>query len=300
MKFDFSSSKKKLVRLAFFLVALVVLLGISHLTRISVSFEEFFYKAKVTIGQLFSLGIMILAVMIGKNLIALLLDAARVENSRAKTVITIVQSLLQYIAWIIIICWGLRILGVDVATIVASLGVLALIIGFGAESLIADLVTGLFMVIENQYNVGDIIEISGFRGTVSSIGIRTTCVQDTSGNVKIINNSSMVNVLNRSDNASKAVADFPVPYATDLVKLEGQLDKILEEIYENHKDIMEDKPKYCGVQTLGASEIVLRFVVQVEDKDIYSAARILNRDLLLAFRAIGVECPFPQLDVHNV
>ena len=138
MKFDFSSSKKKLVRLAFFLVALVVLLGISHLTRISVSFEEFFYKAKVTIGQLFSLGIMILAVMIGKNLIALLLDAARVENSRVKTVITIVQSLLQYIAWIIIICWGLRILGVDVATIVASLGVLALIIGFGAESLIAD------------------------------------------------------------------------------------------------------------------------------------------------------------------
>ena len=300
MKFDFSSSKKKLVKLAICLVALLVLLTVSHLTNLSVSFHEFFYNVELTLSQLFSLAIMILAVMVGKDLVYLVLDACRMENSRAKTVVTIVKSLLQYIAWIVIICWGLSILGVDIGTIVASLGVLALIVGFGAESLIADVVTGLFMVIENQYNVGDIIEIDGYRGTVVAIGIRTTSVQDTSGNVKIVNNSSMVNVLNRSDNASKAVADFPVPYSTDLVKLESKLDAILEEIYENHKDIMEEKPKYCGVQTLGASEIVLRFVVQVEDKDIYGAARVLNRDLLLAFRAIGIECPFPQLDVHNV
>lgn len=299
MKFNFSSSKKKLVRLGIFLAALLVLLGISHFTNIAVSFEEFIYKFRLTMDHIFSLSIMILAVLIGKNLIALLLEACEVENSRAKTVITIVKSLLQYIAWIIIICWGLRILGVDIGTIVASIGVLALIIGFGAESLIADVVTGLFMIIENQYNVGDIIEIEGYRGTVVAIGIRTTSVEDSSGNVKIVNNSSMVNVINRSDNASKAVADFPVPYSTDLAKLEEKLPDILQTIYENHKDIMEEKPQYCGVQTLGASEIVLRFVVDVEDKDIYGAARILNRDLLLAFRAIGIECPFPQLDVHN-
>lgn len=299
MKFNFSSSKKKLVRLGIFLAALLVLLGISHFTNIAVSFEEFIYKFRLTMDHIFSLSIMILAVLIGKNLIALLLEACEVENSRAKTVITIVKSLLQYIAWIIIICWGLRILGVDIGTIVASIGVLALIIGFGAESLIADVVTGLFMIIENQYNVGDIIEIEGYRGTVVAIGIRTTSVEDSSGNVKIVNNSSMVNVINRSDNASKAVADFPVPYSTDLAKLEEKLPDILQTIYENHKDIMEEKPQYCGVQTLGASEIVLRFVVDVEDKDIFGAARILNRDLLLAFRAIGIECPFPQLDVHN-
>lgn len=300
MKFDFSSSKKRLVRLAVFLVALLVLLTISQLTNVSVSFHEFFYKVTLTLDKLFGLAIMILAVLVGKNLISLILESCQFENSRVKTVVTIIQSLLQYIAWIIIICWGLSILGVDIGTIVASIGVLALIVGFGAESLIADVVTGLFMVIENQYNVGDIIEIDGYRGTVSAIGIRTTSVQDTSGNVKIVNNSSMVNVLNRSDNASKAVADFPIPYATDLVKLESQLDEILDTIYENHKDIMEEKPKYCGVQALGSSEIVLRFVVQVEDKDIYGAARVLNHDLLLAFRAKGVECPFPQLDVHNV
>lgn len=300
MKFDFSSSKKRLVRLAVFLVALLVLLTVSQLTNVSVSFHEFFYKVTLTLDKLFSLAIMILAVLVGKNLVSLILEACQFENSRVKTVVTIFQSLLQYVAWIIIICWGLSILGVDIGTIVASIGVLALIVGFGAESLIADVVTGLFMVIENQYNVGDIIEIDGYRGTVIAIGIRTTSVQDGTGNVKIVNNSSMVNVLNRSDNTSFAVADFPIPYATDLVKLESQLDEILTTIYEKHKDIMEAKPKYSGVQTLGASEIVLRFVVEVDDKNIYSAARVLNHDLLLAFRAKGVECPFPQLDVHNV
>lgn len=288
MKFDFSSSKKRLVRLAVFLVALLVLLTVSHLTNLSVSFYEFFYKVKLTVGQLFSLAIMIIAVLVGKNLVSLILEACQLENSRAKTVVTIIQSLLQYIAWIIIICWGLSILGVDIGTIVASIGVLALIVGFGAESLIADVVTGLFMVIENQYNVGDMIEINGYRGIVTSIGIRTTSVLDNSGNVKIVNNSSMVNVLNRSDNASRAVADFSIPYNTDLLKLEAQLDEILETIYENHKDIMQSKPKYTGVQSLSSSQIELRFVVEVEDKYIYSAARVLNHDLLLALRSRGV------------
>ena len=76
----------------------------------------------------------------------------------------------------------------NVSTILASVGLLALIVGFGAESLITDVITGVFMLFENQYNVGDIIEVSGFRGTVSSIGIRTISITDSSGNIKIINN----------------------------------------------------------------------------------------------------------------
>lgn len=75
--------------------------------------------------------------------------------------------------------------------VVASVGVLALIVGFSAESLIADMVTGLFMLFENQYNVGDIVEVGGFRGTVTCIGLRTTCITDSSDNIKIVNNSDM-------------------------------------------------------------------------------------------------------------
>lgn len=299
MKTDFAPIKKKLIKLVICLAALLVLLTISSITNLSLSFREFLGEVKLTIGQLFSLAIMVIAVLTGKQIVSLILGVCNFESHRAKTVVTIVQSVLQYVAWLVIICWGLSILGVDIGTIVASVGVLALIVGFGAESLIADIVTGLFMLIENQYNVGDIIEVSGFRGTVKSIGIRTTSVQDGSGNVKIINNSSMVNILNRSDNNSVAVADFSIPYDTDLRKLEEKIPEILQSIYDAHTDMMEAVPTYSGVQSLGASEIVLRFVADVREQDIYKAARVMNHDLLLAFRDVGVECPFPQLDVHT-
>jgi small conductance mechanosensitive channel len=290
--------KKKLIKLAICLAALLILLTISSITNLSLSFREFLGEVKVTVGQIFSLAIMVIAVLVAKQIVSLVLGACKFEKHRAKTVVTIVQSVLQYVAWLVIICWGLAILGVDIGTIVASVGVLALIVGFGAESLIADIVTGLFMLIENQYNVGDIIEVNGYRGTVKAIGIRTTSVEDTSGNIKIINNSSMVNILNRSDNNSIAVADFAIPYDTDLRKLEEKIPEILQGIYDDHTDMMEAVPRYVGVQALGTSEIVLRFVADVREKDIFSAARVMNHDLLLAFRDVGVECPFPQMDVH--
>lgn len=299
MKIEFTDIKKKVIKLAVCLVALLVLLTISSITNLSLSFREFMGEVKLTLGQIFSLAIMVVAVIVAKQLVAIILGACKFENHRAQTVVTIVQSVLQYIAWLVIICWGLAIMGVDIGTIVASIGVLALIVGFGAESLIADVVTGLFMLIENQYNVGDIIEIDGFRGTVVAIGIRTTSVQDTSGNIKIINNSSMKNILNRSDNNSISVADFAIPYDTDLRKLEAEIPEILQNMYEAHSDVMEAVPRYLGVQALGSSEIVLRFVVDVNEKNIYSVARVMNHDLLLSFRDVGVECPFPQLDVHT-
>ena len=131
-------------------------------------------------------------------------------------------------AAIVILCWGLSILGVDLSTIVTAVGILALVVGFGAESLIADVVTGTFMLFENQYNVGDIVEVNGFRGTVQEIGIRTTSIMDAGGNVKIINNSDMKNILNRSDNASLAVSNIDVPYETDLEALEAKLPALME------------------------------------------------------------------------
>jgi small conductance mechanosensitive channel len=232
-------------------------------------------------------------------LIALILGSIRLSSHRGRTVLTLLASLARYVAAIVILCWGLSIFGVDVNTIVASVGVVALIIGFGAESLIADMVTGFFMLFENQYNVGDIVEINGFRGTVKEIGIRTTSIIDTGKNIKIINNSDMKNILNRSDNASIAAASIDIPYATDLEKLEEQLPGLMKEIFEKHRDMMISEPRYLGVQELGASGITLKFIAEVEEGNIFSVPRILNHDLLLGFRKLGVECPFPQVDVHQ-
>ena len=242
---------------------------------------------------------MVCGVLLVETLIVFILGLFEPENHRARSVLSIVSSMLKYVTAIVILCWGLSILGCNVSTIVASVGILALVIGFSAESLIADVVTGFFMLFENQYNVGDIVEVGGFRGTVTNIGIRTTCITDPGGNVKIVNNSAMQNILNRSDKPSRSISDIAIPYQTDLEKLEAGIPKLVEEIFAKHPDVMKEPPKYLGVQALADSAVVLRFVVNVDEKDIYSGARILNHDLLLGFRKLGVECPFPQLDIHT-
>ena len=248
------------------------------------------------LGRIF---LVIFAVLAAEHLILLLLSLIQSENHRVRTVKTLGANLIRYVAFIVTVICVLSLLDVDMPTILAGLGVIALIIGFGAESLITDVVTGFFILMDNQYNVGDIIEVGGFRGTVSEIGIRTTSLMDTGGNVKIINNSDMKNILNRSDNSSKAVADFSIPYETDLVKLEQKIPGLMAEIFQAHPDVFKSEPKYLGVQALASSSVDLRFVAEVGESDIYSGARILNHDLFVGFRRLGVECPFPQVDVHS-
>lgn len=256
-------------------------------------------KVAFNFSVLLKLIVMSAAVVAFENVVEFLLGISKPENHRARSILTILQSLVRYVAVLVILCWGLAIIGVNVSAIVASVGIVALIIGFSAESLIADVVTGAFMLFENQYNVGDIVEVDGFRGVVSNIGIRTTCITDPGDNVKIINNSAMRNILNRSNKLSRSISDISISYGTDLEKLEVQIPALLQGIYENHSDVMEDVPQYLGVQELADSAVVLRFVVNVSEKEIFNCARILNRDLLLGFRKLGVEIPFPQLDVHT-
>ena len=238
-------------------------------------------------------------VLFAARLLGLLLSLFKPKERKAMTMVSLLSSLLRYVAALVILCWGLSILGVNVNAIVASVGIVALIVGFGAESLVADVVTGIFLIFENQYNVGDIVEVNGFRGTVKDIGIRTTSIMDPGENIKIINNSEMKNILNRSDNVSRAVSDIAIPYETDLEALEEKLPGLMADILERHGDIMLGEPRYLGVQQLADSAVILRFVVEVAEQDIYTGARVLNRDLWLGFRRLGVECPFPQVDVHS-
>ncbi len=265
-----------------------------------VLFALFFLLARFVLPHpLLRVAAMVCGVLLAVELLTLLLGLFDPKERKGKTVLSLLSSLLRYASALVILCWGLSLLGVELNTIVTSVSILALVFGFGAESLVADVVTGFFLLFESQYNVGDIVEVGGFRGTVKEIGIRTTSIMDPGGNIKIINNSEMRSILNRSDRPSRAVSDIAIPYATDLEALEKKLPGLIEEIYQARGELMKDRPVYLGVQELGDSAVVLRFVVEVAEKDIYSGARILNRDLLLGFRKLGVECPFPQLDVHQ-
>lgn len=245
-------------------------------------------------------GVLILLTMFAvEGLLIFLLNLLKPKNNRARTLVSLIKNMLRYAVILAAICIALTMFNVDIVTILAGLGILALIIGFGAESLIADIVTGMFILIDNQYNVGDIIEVDGFRGTVTEINVRSTVLTDVGGNVKIINNSDMKNVLNRSDNFSKSVSDFAIPYETDLEELEKKIPDLLEEIYQNNQPLMKAKPDYLGLNKLDDSAVVLRFTVDVAEGDIFAGARALNHDLFIGMRKLGIEVPFPQLDLHQ-
>ena len=293
-----AQKKARIIRLIVCGALIAILIPVAFLTGL-IRWNGF-GNVKMNLSIFVRLIIMIAGVLAVEALLVFVFSLLKPKNHRVRTVLSILSSVLKYVAAIVMICWGLSIIGVNVSTIVASVGIVALVVGFSAESLIADMVTGAFMVFENQYNVGDIVEVGGFRGTVTSIGLRTTCITDPGGNVKIVNNSAMKNILNRSDKPSRAACEIAVPYGTDFRKLESQIPDLLQSIYDAHPDIFKVKPVYLGINELADSGVVLKFIGEVDEANIFSGARTLNHDLLLGFKDLGVECPFPQVDVHNI
>lgn len=210
------------------------------------------------------------------------------KNKRVRTLITLFLSTTRYSFTIIGIIWGLKILGVNTGTIFASVGIVSLIIGFSAENLISDVITGLFLIFDNPYNVGDIIEVGNFRGTVKRIGIRTTGIEDAGNNIKIINNSDMRNIINRSSDVSKAVCDIVVPVNNDLFIIEEVMEVVLKKICEMYSDVFAGEPKYLGIQSLEKDSMVIRVTAPVEEQNIYDAQRILNRVIRITLGKKGV------------
>lgn len=282
-------------------IAAIAILGLSGLLgNVTGAFEELtgFGVFKFN-GQTALQVVIAMAFMYAINsLLQIVIKLIPRKNSRLNTLLTVLSSIVRYAVVLIGICWVLTILGVSVTTVFAGVGIVALVVGFGAESLVADLVTGLFILFENQFNVGDIIEVDGFRGTVDFIGIRTTGIRDMGKNLKIINNSDIKNVLNRSRSGSVAVVEIGVSYATDLRKVDEVMDDILKGIKERNPKIFKGDITYLGVDNLSDSAVILKFVADVKEEDIFSGKRLLNKELKCAFDDAGIEIAFPQLDVH--
>nr|MBQ6241075.1 mechanosensitive ion channel family protein [Lachnospiraceae bacterium] len=249
--------------------------------------------------SLFQVIAVILAVILIYKILSFVLGKINPKSGKGKSLVSLLRSALSYVLVIIAVIWCFSAIGVNISTIFASIGILALIIGFGAQSLVEDMVTGVFLVFEDEFNVGDIIEINGFRGTVTSIGIRTTCVKDPGGNIKILNNSDLRNVLNRSSSDSMAVTNVSIAYSSDIEYVEKVIAELMPKIREKYPEVFLADPRYLGVQELGDSGVVLKFVGQVDEKNVFSAPRIMNREIKIAFDRAGIEIPFTQVVVHQ-
>ena len=235
-------------------------------------------------------------IWIGYGVLALLLKLPK--ETRARTVCSLTRSILSYAAVLLSVYFGLRALGVDVTASLASVGVVTLIIGFGAQSLIEDVLTGIFLIAEGRYNVGDILVLDDFRGKVVDISVRTTTIEDAGGNHKIINNSEIRNFQNRSQKTSLAVSTVSVGYDADLRAVEAVIADALPAIFEENRAVFLDVPQYIGVEELGESGVVLKFIVSATEENVFAARRALNRSLKLLFDEKGIDIPYPQLTVH--
>ena len=221
----------------------------------------------------------------------------KTSTRRSETLKGMAANVVRYAVVIFGIIFGLNILGADVLTVIAGLGILALVIGFGAQSLIEDIFAGIFILFEGRFYVGDIISVDGFRGTVRSIGIVSTQIADVGGNIRIMNNSDIRVLTNLSDVSSVAVSIISIAYGADLVKAEKAIEGVLERMPKEFPEMFPVKPKYVGVENLGESSVDLKVTADVHESNIYNARRILNRELKLAMDAAGVEIPFPQVVV---
>ncbi len=254
---------------------------------------------KTTLAQLITLVVAVCIVWLLYRILCFILRLIGKKSKRNYTITEMCCGLLKYLSVIVAVVWGLSILGVDAGAVLAGVGIIGLIIGFGAQSLIEDIITGAFIIFENQYSVGDIIILDDFRGTVRNIGVRTTVIEDAGGNLKVVNNSDIRNFQNRSRNNSVALVLVAVAYSTDLRKLEKLLKEKLPSLKEEHPDLYLTVPRYLGVDELADSGVNLKFAADVTEENIFAAQRMLARDLKNLFDDNGVEIPFPQVVVHK-
>ena len=259
----------------------------------------FHNDAKTTIAQLVTLALAICIVWLCYQILRLILKMIGKRGNRTFTVTEMLCGLLKYIAVVVAVVWGLTILGVDTATVLAGIGIIGLIVGFGAQSLIEDIITGAFIIFENQYSVGDIIVLDDVRGTVRSIGVRTTVIEDDGGNLKVVNNSDIRNFQNRSRIPSLAICYCSVSYGTDLRKVEKVMQQNMPGSIMWHPELYLSDVNYMGVDNLGDSGVVLKFSVRAKEEKFFPAQRMLARDIKLLMDDNNIEIPFPQVVVHK-
>lgn len=225
----------------------------------------------------------------------------RIVFGRKNRGVTIYKLCCSFLKWVIAIATLLFILGawgIDATTLLASAGILTLIVGLGAQSLVADIVAGVFIVFEGEFQVGDIVIINNWRGTVQEIGIRTTKVVDPGGNINIINNSEITTLINQTQEVSLAKCIVGIEYQESLTRVELIIEQNLQKIKESIPAIIEG-PYYKGVNALNTSSVDLLFVANCKEEDIFQVQRDLNRAFKLLFDENNVNIPFPQVVLNQ-
>ncbi|TBL77505.1 mechanosensitive ion channel family protein [Paenibacillus thalictri] len=220
------------------------------------------------------------------------------DTRRANTFGKLIGNIISYVVNFIMILMILNLFGFRLEPLLAGAGVIGLAVGFGAQSLVKDVITGFFIIFEDQFSVGDVIQINTYKGTVEEIGLRITKIKSWTGEVYIIPNGTISQVTNFSLYNSLAVVDVSVSYEEDIDKAMEVLKTSVHNFFEKSENIVLE-PEVLGVQKLGASEVILRVIAECKPNTHAPVARELNGEIKRAFKDAGIAIPYPKLITYH-
>ncbi len=268
--------------------------GVVTIDAINYVYEGVWTKG-LNIFALTNGAITLIVVFVIAKLVEMVIDNMSANiGSRAETLGHLISSVIHYGVAIFAVFYALYLCGLDTGSLIASAGILSLVIGLGAQSMIQDILAGVFIVFEGAFRVGDIVTIGDFRGNVLEIGLRTTKIEDPAKNIKIFNNSTLSGIINMTKEASYAGIDVGIAYGEDIRKVEEVLKRELPLMKKRLPAIM-DGPFYRGVSELAASSVNIKILALCKEADRIQLCRDLNREMLIILQDNGIDIPFPQV-----
>jgi moderate conductance mechanosensitive channel len=218
----------------------------------------------------------------------------QLNERRVETMRSLVNNVSSYVISFVSILLIMAQLGFNLGPVLASAGVVGLAVGFGAQNLVRDVITGFFIIFEDQFGVGDYVSTGKFSGTVQEIGLRVTRIRGLTGEMHIIPNGSIKEVTNYSVQNSVAVLDVGVAYEEDIELVMEVLKEVLAKAKNEIEEIISD-PDVLGVQNLGPSEVVIRVTAECKPMGHFTVNRKLRAMIKNAFDEKGIEIPYSKM-----
>lgn len=221
------------------------------------------------------------------------------EKKREDTLIRIFNSTVSVFIWAVAFMMILSEFGINAGPLIAGAGVMGIAIGFGAQYMIRDFLAGLFIMLENQYRVGDVIEIAGIGGKVEDITLRKTVLRDIDGAVHHVPNGEIKVASNKAQEFSRVHLKIGVAYKEDIDRVSSVLNQVCKEMAEDEqwKDSITKTPEVLGIDDFAESSVVIKVLGETLPLKQWEVARELRKRIKIAFDKENIEIPFPQVSV---
>ena len=218
----------------------------------------------------------------------------RKEERRERTLLKLLENTLTYVVYFSAILSILQEFSIDVKGLLAGAGVLGLAVGFGAQSLVKDVISGFFILFEDQFSVGDYVKIGTAEGQVEEIGLRTTKIKNFTGELFILPNGTIAQVVNYSLKNSLAIVDVTIPFEQGIERVEKAIDQYLETMSKNNSDLL-GKPRLVGAYDFTDEAVIERIIVETKPMRHYDIARAISMGLKPHLEQEGIQIPYPAL-----